>query len=133
MGLAVAPERQPQRLLGSGLADRAGDADDLCRRTRARRPREVAQSVEHLGHDQQRRIRGKAGALVRGHHRKGGTGRERGRDEIVAVAVVALDGEKRFSGRNRAGVDRDAGNGRRQRAHPCGAHRFGHCVDGPKW
>ena len=30
MGLAVLGQRQPQRLLGSGLADRAGDADDAC-------------------------------------------------------------------------------------------------------
>ena len=45
MGLAVAGERQPQRLLGAGLADRAGDGDDLRRasararaRARSRKP-----------------------------------------------------------------------------------------------
>ena len=53
-------------------------------------------------------------------------------DEFVAVAVVALDGEERFAGRNRAGVDRDAGHGRRQRARARGAHRLRHRLDGPE-
>src|SRR5262249_52620562 len=63
MGLAVARERQMQRLLRAGLADGAGDGDDFRPRARARRPREVAQAVEHVGNDEQRRILRKASRL----------------------------------------------------------------------
>ena len=44
-----------------------------------------------------------------------GAGRERGGDELVAVAVVAGDREERLARRDAAAVDRDAGDGGRQR------------------
>ena len=97
-------------------------------RARAARARS-RKSVEHVGNDQQRRIGGEAIALVGGHHREGGAGRERRRHEFVAVAVVALDREERLAGGNGAGVDRDAGNGLRQRARAGGAHRLRHRLD----
>ena len=42
-------------------------------------------------------------------------------DEIVPVVDVALDGDESVARLDRAGVDRDAGDGRRQRAQPLGA------------
>src|SRR5262249_39034111 len=132
MGLAVAGKRQTQPLLGARLADRAGDADDFRSRARARRPREVAQALEHVGNDEQRRILGKALAPVGGDDRKPGACRERGRNEVAAVAVVAFDGEDCFAGRTRARVDGNARHRRRQRPVARGAHRSNHRLDGPE-
>ena len=56
VGFAVLRQRKPQRFLGAGLADRAGDADHLGVRARPRRGGERAQRGEHVGHDEQRRI-----------------------------------------------------------------------------
>ena len=76
MGRAVRTERERQRLLGRGLADRAGDGDDLRRRPRARRSREIAQRREHVvDGDEPRvvaqRIAQAVDAVAR-HHREGG-------------------------------------------------------------
>ena len=73
----------------------------------------------------------KLSAPVRGDNGEAGLGRKRRNDEIVAVAVVALDGEKRLAGRDRARVDGNSGDGLRQRAVPFGRHRSRHCLDGP--
>src|SRR5262249_38615550 len=61
-----------------------------------------------------------------------GAGGERGLNEVVSVAVVALDGEERFTGCNRARVDRDARHRRRQCTVARGAHRSDHRLDGPE-
>ena len=87
MRLAVLRQRQPQRLLGAGLADRAGDADHLGVGARARRGREIAQRREHVGHDKQRRIVRHVRTPVGGDNGEAGLGRKRRGDEIVAVAV----------------------------------------------
>ena len=74
MRLAVGGEREPQRLLGRGLADRAGDGDDFGLRAGARGAGQIAQALEHVGDDQQRRVGGKLPALVARDHRKAGAG-----------------------------------------------------------
>ena len=71
MRLAVGGEREAQRLLGAGLADRAGDGDDLGRASaRARRGRDRARPSSTSSTSKQRRIGGKARALARARRRR---------------------------------------------------------------
>src|SRR5262249_29191373 len=126
MGLAAPGEREPQRLLGAGLADGAGDRDDLRVRACARRPRQVAQALEHVVDDEERRMLWEATTSVGGNDRKACARRERGLNEVMAVAIVAPNGEERFAGRNRARVDRDARHRRRQWTHRRRARRAEH-------
>ena len=54
--MPTARQREAQRFLGAGLADRAGDRDDLCLASgRAPRAPSVSSAVEHIGDDEQRR------------------------------------------------------------------------------
>ena len=132
MGLAVLRQRKPQRLLGSGLADRAGDADHLGLRARSRGHGESAQSGKHIGHDEERRIAGKLAAPVGGDDGEAGfSGKCRG-DKIVAVAIVALDGKERVARRQAAAIDGQAKDRFRQRAEAFGAHRAHHRLGGPQ-
>src|SRR5262245_16455916 len=132
VGLSAPPKRETQRLLRAGLADGAGDRDDLRPCTRARRVRQVTQTLEHVSDDEQRRVPGKVVAPVGCNDRKARTRLERGLNEVVAVAVVALDGEERFPGRNRACVDRDARHLGRQPTRRRSADRGKHRPDGPE-
>ncbi len=131
MRLAVLGQRQPQRFLGAGLADRTGDADHLGLRARPRRRGERAQADEHVGHDEERRIVRHIGAPVGGDDGEPRFGRERGGDEFMPVAAIG-DGEERFAPADRAAVDGNARHGLRQRAVALGAHRRRHVVDGPQ-
>ena len=56
MRLPTPRERQTQRFLGAGLADGAGDRDDICSRAHARCPRQVAQAFQDVGNDDERRV-----------------------------------------------------------------------------
>ena len=116
MGLAVGGEREAQRLLGRGLADRAGDGDHLALEARARGAGEIAQGLEHVVDDEQRRVGGEARAHVAGDDGQARAGLERVVDEVVAVARLALDGEEGLAARQAAAVDGDAGDVGRQRA-----------------
>jgi hypothetical protein len=107
MGFSAFGQRQAERLLGSGLAYRTGDANDARLRAGARCPGEIAQAVEHIRHHEQGRILGKAVAFGGGDDRKPGPRLDRSWDEVVAVAVVALDGEECLAGSNAAGIDRN--------------------------
>ncbi len=132
MGLAVLRQREPQRFLGAGLADRAGDADHLGPRARARRGGKIAQTPQaRRGTTSSGASFRKLRAPVGGDHGKAGLGGKRGGDELVAVAAIP-NGEKGFAGRNRAAVDGNSGDRLRQRAVPLGAHRRRHRVDGPQ-
>ena len=114
MGFAACTQCKTQRLFGAGLADRAGDADDARARAIARRARQIAQAIQHVGDHQQWELLRKAVALRGGDDRKPGARLDRTRDEVVTVTVVALDGEEGFAGSNGARVDRDAGDRTRQ-------------------
>ena len=101
-------------------------------RARAARA-EIAQGFQHVVDDQQRRVGGKLRALVARDHGEAGAGLERGVDEVMAVAVVALDGKE--------GIARASGCGCRWRrlAHRAGSApdfsarmAAGHVVDGPE-
>jgi hypothetical protein len=131
MRRAAGGERQPQRLLGAGLADRAGHADHLGRRAGARGAGEIAKRGQDIGHDQQRGAR-KGLASRRRHHRQGGARLQCGRHEVMAVAVIAGDGEKGLAGRNAAAVDRQARHRAGQRPGALGSHGRSHGVDGPE-
>ena len=82
MGRAIRAERERQRLLGRGLADRAGDGDDLRRRARARRSREIAQRRQHVVDGDEPRVVAERGAQaidpVACDHREAAAGLERG-------------------------------------------------------
>jgi hypothetical protein len=85
-----------------------------------------------VGHDKERRMFRKLPAPVGGDNGEAGFGRKRRGDELVAVAVIALNGKKGFAERDRARVDGNSGDGLRQRAVPFGRHRSRHCLDGPQ-
>ena len=131
MRQALLAEHEAQRVLGSGLADRAGDRDDAGGGSRARGAGKIFEGCKHVGHDEQRCIRRHLAALVGGHHRKAGAAFERGGNERVAVAALALDGEERFAGLDGAAVDREARDGFRHRARAARPHGGRHGVDGP--
>ena len=125
-------KREPQRLLGAGLADRAGDRDHLGGRARARGARQIAQSFQHVGDDQQRCFGRKLRALVARDHCEAGAGLERGIDEFMAVAVIACMAKKASPrAKLRLSMARP-GDLRRQRAGFFGVHGLGHVVDGPE-
>src|SRR5664280_240272 len=132
MGLAVGGEREEQGLLGAGLADRTGDGDHVGARASARGGGEFAQSLEHVRDDQQRRSGGKLRALIACDHGKHGAGFERGLDEVVAVAIVARDGEEGLALADASRIDGQAGHLGRQRAGFLRAHGGGHGVEGPQ-
>ena len=91
MRLAVGGEREAQRLLGAGLADRAGDGDHFAPASaRARRAARSRKASSTSSTTSSGASAAKRAALRARDHRKPGAGFERGLDEIVAVAVVAL-------------------------------------------
>ena len=51
MGLALPRQHEPQRLLGAGLADRAGDGDDLAGEFRPARRAGPLHRAQHVGDD----------------------------------------------------------------------------------
>ena len=132
MGLAAPGQREPQCLLGAGLADRAGHADHLGLGPRARGAREIAQAFEHVGHDQEPCVRRQRGVPAGGNDRERGTGFQRGRNEFMAVAAFTGDREKGFAWRDAAAVDRKSRNRIRQSASTFGAHGLCHRLDGPQ-
>jgi hypothetical protein len=132
--LAVARERQPQRLLGRRLADRAGDGDHLGARARAGGAGEIGQPREHVGDDEERRVLRHVADPRARNHRQRRAGAKRGGREIVAVEIVTLDGEERLAGRDRAAVDREAADRLAHLAHwsrRFGLHGRDHGVDRP--
>ena len=128
MRFAVRRQREPQRLLGRGLADRAGDRDDLAVQALARGARQRPQAFERIVNDQQRRV-GKPPALTFRHHGQTCAGFQRGVDEVVTVAIVALDRKECVALAQRAAVDGDTGNPGGQISGALGLHRVRHCVD----
>ena len=99
------------------------------------RPRgdsESAQSGKDVGHDEERRIAGELAAPVGSDHGEAGFGGKRRGHEIVAVAIVALDGKERVARRQAAAIDGQAKDRFRQRAEAFGAHRAHHRIGGPQ-
>ena len=132
MRLALAREHEVERILGAGLADRAGDGNHARVRARPRRAREIDQRGEHVGHDEERRVGREKALLVGGDDRKSGAGVERRGDEVMAVAVLARDGEEGFAACDGAAVDREAGHARGQIPPARRAHGSDKSLDGPQ-
>ena len=133
MGLALRRQHRAQRFLGRGLADGTRDRDHLRCQARARGQRKIAQALEHIVDDQQRRIGRELCALRARDHRKRRAGLQRGVDEIMAVMHVALDREIRLARPDGPAVDGKAGDRFRQRAADGGAHRLAHRLRCPQW
>src|SRR3954464_15284635 len=132
MGLALPAEHKPQRLLGRCLADRPGDGDDPGGRTRARGTGEIVQRPEHVRNNKQRRILRVCAGFLACHNRETGARLQRGLDELVAIAVLALDCEERLARLDRTGVDRKPAHALRQRARTRRAHGGHHGVEDPE-
>ena len=67
-----------------------------------------------------------------GGDRDAGVGLEGRRDEIMAVMIIALDGEEGIARRNAAAVDRNAHDGLRQRPDAVGAGRSHDGIERPQ-
>src|SRR5262249_14124379 len=80
---------------------------------------------EHVGHDEERRVRRKLRAPIFRDDAKRGAILDRRRHEVVAVAVVALDGEEGFVRADAAAVDGNAEHALGQRAFAPRAHGRG--------
>ena len=95
-----------QHLLGRGLADRARHRDALALHPRPAGPAERAERLEHVGHDQKRRVlRDAVGDM--GDHGRPGALLARLRDEVVPVPR-RLQRDEEIARREGAGVDGDA-------------------------
>ena len=66
MRFAVGAEREAQRFLGAGLADRAGDGNHLPLEARARGAAEIAQGFEHIVNEQAAARRRRSDCACRG-------------------------------------------------------------------
>ena len=132
MGLALACKHQAQGILGPGLADRSGDRDDAGARAPARRGREIAQGGEHVGNHQKRGIQRHDPAFFLRDDGKRRAAFERGSDEVVAVAVLAQNGEERLLRLDAAAVDGESTHCRGQRPRAGSSHCRGHRLDGPQ-
>jgi len=131
MRFAVGRQREPQRFLGGGLADRAGDRDDLAAHAFARGTSQPTQSFEHIVDDEQRRV-GKPLALAFRHHDQARAGFHRCVDETVTVAIVALDREECVTSRQCTAVDRNPRYPGGQSPGAIGLHDRRHRVNRPE-
>ena len=124
MRLAVGRQRKPQRLLGAGLADRAGDADEF-RLLRARAARARARSGLRARPAQPAAARPSAiaRACSAATTASPAPALSAAVDEIVAVAASPLMAKKASPGAIVRRVDRNAGDARRQRARLARASR----------
>ena len=132
VGLALSCQHQAQGILGPGLADRSGDRDDAGARATARRGGEIAQGGEHVGNQEKRRIRRHGDVFFLRDDAKRRAAFERGRDKIVAIAVLAQNREERVLRLDAAAVDGKPADCRGQRPRARSSHRRGHRRDGPQ-
>ena len=98
-------QRRRQRLLGTGLADRAGDADHRCLRAGAGGAGEVVERAGGVG-DADMRVWG-----VLTDQRAGGALRERLVEETMPVGTLAGQRHEQIARPDLARIERDAGGG----------------------
>ena len=105
MRLARRREREPQRLLGAGLADRAGDARSTlaCERARAARARSRKPSSTSGTTSSGASSGNRAAPVRRDHGERRRPLASAAAHEFVAVAGVALDREERLAARRWCG------------------------------
>src|SRR6185437_1308376 len=97
-----AVQRRVERLLGPGLADRAGDADYPGPAARARRAAEIVERLDRVGRADVR-MRNRLA-----HQSAGGAGGEGLGDEKVAVGRLALHRDEQVAGADLARIEGDA-------------------------
>ena len=93
---------------------------------------EIVQRGQHVIDDQQRCVLRHRVALRARDDRKPCAGLERRLDEIMPVAVLALNGEERLAGFDGARVDRQPRHFARQSARTLRLHGGGHGIEGPE-
>ncbi len=107
-GLALRFEGDAQRLLGAGLADAAGHAQDFCGRAVARRAAQGFERLLRVGDEDQGGVGGDAVGTAAGENAAGFFLQRRG-DEIMAVEGRTDERDEKLARLHRAAVDRDAG------------------------
>ena len=110
VGLAGSRQALPQHFLGAGLAGTAGHRDHpgVRRKPVAGGNADPFERAQRVVDAQQGAVAGPA-VVRRGDNRRRRAGLERRGDEVVTVARV-LEGSEQVAGRQRARVDRDAGD-----------------------
>ncbi len=112
-------QSQAQRLLGGGLADRAGDGDDARGRAGARGAAEVGHRGQHVPDDVEWAVAGAGVDVGLVDDRRRRTRREGLADVIVAVGPIAGDREEEVARFECPRVDRHAAYpSRRPAGHP---------------
>jgi len=104
-GVNGAGQERPGYVLDRGLADRAGDGDDLALHAGAAGTAKRLECGQDIGHDQQRRILGNA--LGDAADQPGAAALQRLGDEIVAVEGRALQRHEQIARHQLAGVGAD--------------------------
>ena len=121
-GGRLGAQHRPQRLLDSGLADAAGDADDPRHASGAGGASEVFERPHGVVDQQQRRVCRNVPGNAGDHRGDGAPGKGVG-DERVAVELGSLDRDEQVTGPERPGIDRDTAGGPRRRGAAAGADR----------
>jgi hypothetical protein len=130
LGLEHRAERAQQGrrdLLGGGLADRAGDDQHGQPRRPARGAREVGQGARGVRHAHESQAARRLDGAV--HQRGPGAAVAGGREVVVAVQPLAVDGHEQLARQQRARVDRHPRDHLRQRRRtrqPAAAHGLEH-------
>ena len=111
-GRRLGREHGAQRVLGAGLADRAGDAGDARGAARAAGTAEIDQRLHRVGDAHQS---ARAPGTSRDDDRGRGAARQRVGDEVVAVGGLARQREEEIALADGAAVEGDAGRLERRR------------------
>ena len=108
MRLPKTPQRQAQHFLRRCFAYRSGDGADPCFCALASRAPEFFHRDQHVAHNVKRTNSTELIDMRLIDDRSSGAHRHRFDDEIVTVAVVALDGEEQIALLQRARINRNA-------------------------
>ena len=106
MRRAGARQNRPDRFLGGGLADAAGNRRDFGGTAGPAGPGEIAEPIKGIRHDDQS-IAKPIGFFLADQRRDGAIG-EGLRHEIMAIEPVALDGNEQALRRDLTRIDREA-------------------------
>ena len=109
VGRPLAGEGQPERLLGAGLADAAGDRGEARAAAGARGLSERGQRLHRVGDHDQRSVG--RNAFRQPVHQRRSAALQCAADEIVTVVVRPAQGDEQLARGDAAGIDRDARDG----------------------
>jgi hypothetical protein len=132
MDLPVDGERKAQHFLGRGFADAAGHRKNLGFRARTGGNGEARQRRQHIVDDHRRPDFSEARRALFGDHRDAAEVVESGARIVVAVHLLAGNGEERFARLDAAAVDGNAGDGLRHGADDAAADGRGKFLSRPQ-